>query len=174
MLILPINDTRYANVPFTHQAVKTLCNLSAPNESDQYQNENCHSSIFSAVLIVNTECSLKPVSSPFPLERLCSKKRKESGLLERMYFPGRKSWLGGHRQKVIFETQDANTMFRHVSSFLTVSWLARDVMDVSIFGYPPCSCSTVGEKKFTYVYMPSLCNYSKLQWILRKRNVSLQ
>lgn len=125
MLILPINDTRYANVPFTHQAVKTLCNLSAPNESDQYQNENCHSSIFSEVLIVNTECSLKPVSSPFPLEHLCSKKRKESRLLERIYFPGRKSWLGGHRQKVIFETQDANTMFRHVSSSLTVSWLAR-------------------------------------------------
>ena len=77
MLILPINDTRYANVPFTHQAVETLCNLSVPNESDQYQNENCHSSIFSEVLIVNTECPLKPVSSLFPLERLCSKKEKK-------------------------------------------------------------------------------------------------
>ena len=120
MLILPINDTRYANVPFTHQAVETLCNLSVPNESDQYQNENCYSSIFSEVLIVNTECPLKPVSFLFPLEHLCTKKRKERGLLERIYFPGRKSWLGGHRQKFIFETQDANyTMFRHVSSSLT-------------------------------------------------------
>ena len=36
-------------------------------------------------------------------------------------------------------------MFRHVSSSLTDSWLARDVRDVSIFGYPPCWCSTVGE-----------------------------
>ena len=25
------------------------------------------------------------------------------------------------------------------------SWLARDVRDVSIFGYPPCWCSTAGE-----------------------------
>ena len=153
MLILPINDTRYANVPFTHQAVETLCNLSVPNESDQYQNENCHSSIFSEVLIVNTECPLKPVSSLFPLEHLCSKKRKERSLLERIYFPGRKSWLGGHRQKFIFETQDANTMFRHVSSSLTDSWLARDVRDVSIFGYPPCWCSTVGE---IYIYLYSI------------------
>ena len=36
-------------------------------------------------------------------------------------------------------------MFRHVSSSLTDSWLARDVRDVSIFGYPPSRCSTVGE-----------------------------
>ena len=36
-------------------------------------------------------------------------------------------------------------MFRHVSSSLTDSWLARDVRDVSIFGYPPSWCSTVGE-----------------------------
>ena len=28
--------------------------------------------------------------------------------------------------------------------------------------------------KFTYVHMPSLCNYSKLQRILRKRNMFLQ
>ena len=130
MLILPINDTRYANVPFTHQAVETLCNLSVPNESDQYQNENCYSSIFSEVLIVNTECPLKPVSSLFLLEHLCTKKRKERGLLERIYFPGRKSWLGGHRQKFIFETQDGNyTMFRHVSSsltrFLACTWRQR-------------------------------------------------
>ena len=119
MLILPINNTRYANVPFTHQAVETLCNLSVPNESDQYQNENCHSSIFSYVLIVNTECSLKPVSSPFSLERLCSKKRKESGLLERIYFPGLKSWLGGHRQKFILEINAGRKY--HVSSCFQLS-----------------------------------------------------
>ena len=41
-------------------------------------------------------------------------------------------------------------MFRHVSSSLTDSWLARDVRDVSIFGYPPCWCSTVGE---IYIYL---------------------
>ena len=177
MLILPINDTRYANVPFTHQAVETLCNLSVPNESDQYQNENCHSSIFSYVLIVNTECSLKPVSSPFPLERLCSKKRKESGLLERIYFPGLKSWLGGHRQKFILEIKRRTQIpcFVMFPALWHDSWLARDVRDVSIFGYPPCWCSTVGEIYKSYVYMPSLCSYySKLQWILRKRNVFLQ
>ena len=44
-------------------------------------------------------------------------------------------------------------MFRHVSSSLTDSWLARDVRDISIFGYPPCWCSTVGE---IYIYLYSI------------------
>ena len=30
-------------------------------------------------------------------------------------------------------------------AFRGYSWLARDVTDVSIFGYPPCWCSTAGE-----------------------------
>ena len=91
------------------------------NESDQYQNEICHGSIFSEVLIVITECPLKPVSSLFLLERLCSKKRKEAGLLERIYFPGRKSRLGGHRQNTVSNSLvDMRGMFRHVSSSLTI------------------------------------------------------
>ena len=35
----------------------------------------------------------------------------------------------------------------------TYSWLARDVRDVSIFGYPPCWCSTAGE-----IYICLLCH----------------
>ena len=42
-----------------------------------------------------------------------------------------------------------------------VSWLARDVRDFSIFGYPPCWCSTAGKISMClYAYMPSLFSYN--------------
>ena len=41
------------------------------------------------------------------------------------------------------------------------SWLARDVRDFSIFGYPPGWCSTTGKISMClYAYMPSLFTYN--------------
>ena len=39
----------------------------------------------------------------------------------------------------------ARNMGTNVNGMERISWLARDVRDVSIFGYPPCWCSIAGE-----------------------------
>ena len=42
-------------------------------------------------------------------------------------------------EDVVFDLETA------LNTTVANSWLARDVRDFSIFGYPPCWCSTAGE-----------------------------
>ena len=68
----------------------------------------------------------------------------------------KKCLLGGHGKA-------RRTVIASVKSYLKYyySWLARDVRYFSIFGYPPCWCSTAGKISMClYAYMPSLFSYN--------------